>query len=273
MNSLLGAEEHFAFGENWKSFVHLLDDKRIENAENGLRRLLPNDELKGKRFLDIGCGSGLSALAALRLGAASVDAIDIDADSVAATKATLSRYAPDHRWSARVGSVFDLTPAPQTGYDIVHSWGVLHHTGDMWRAIKMAASQVGPGGRFVLSLYNKTPSCGFWTWEKEFYSKAPNFVQATLRGAFKSVKFSRMLLTGENPFAYVRDYHTNRGMDWSHDVHDWLGGYPYESASPESVRSFLHGLGFTMLREFLIPPGRGILGSGCNEFVAIRGVA
>jgi 2-polyprenyl-3-methyl-5-hydroxy-6-metoxy-1,4-benzoquinol methylase len=269
MNSLLGAENHFAFGENWKSFVHLLDDRRIEDAENGLRRLLPNGELKGGRFLDIGCGSGLSALAALRLGAATVDAIDIDASSVVATKATLTGYAPNDRWSARIGSVFDLTPDVQAGYDIVHSWGVLHHTGDMWRAVGIAASLVRPGGHFVCALYHKTDWCGFWTREKEFYSNAPPVVQAIMRGAYKSILVARMLRAGTNPFAAIRNYRT-RGMDWSHDIHDWLGGYPYESAAAEDVRAFLHDRGFTMVREFLVASGSGIFGTGCDEFVAVR---
>jgi SAM-dependent methyltransferase len=272
MNSLLDAEKHFAFGENWKSFVHLLDDTRVEDAENGLRRLLPNDELKGARFLDIGCGSGLSALAALRLGAASVDAIDIDASSVAATKATLTRYAPNEHWSARVESVFDLTADPEPCYDVVYSWGVLHHTGDMWRAVRIAASLVRPGGYFVCALYHKTDWCGFWMREKEFYSKAPHFVQAIIRGAYKSIQIARMLRARKNPFAYIRNYRT-RGMDWSHDVHDWLGGYPYESAAADEVRAFLQELGFTLAQEFHVTHGSGMFGTGCDEFVAIRNAA
>lgn len=68
MPDLTEADQHFAFGENWKSFTHIIDEGCIAEAENGMRRLFPNGELAGARFLDIGCGSGLSSLAAARLG-------------------------------------------------------------------------------------------------------------------------------------------------------------------------------------------------------------
>ena len=84
-------DRHFAFGENWTSFAHLLDERRIEQAELALQRLFPDGELSGARFLDIGCGSGLSSLAAARMGVAEIDAVDIDPQSVAATRDMRSR--------------------------------------------------------------------------------------------------------------------------------------------------------------------------------------
>jgi SAM-dependent methyltransferase len=270
MNAISGTEEHFAFGENWKSFTHVLNMQRVEQAEIDLRRLFPGGELKRARFLDIGCGSGLSSLAAIRLGAAKVDAIDVDPNSVEAAKGTLTRFAAGGSWTARVQSVFDLPAGMKPDYDIVYSWGVLHHTGDMWRAIRAAASMVKPGGLLAIALYRKTAWCGFWRWEKKLYSGSPRFLQAVIRRSFMLLMMVRTLRQGRNPLTEIRNYHKSRGMSWSHDVHDWLGGYPYESTSAEEARAFLRQLGFNVVREFVTPPSNGRTGTGCDEFIALR---
>lgn len=271
MNGTSAVEGHFAFGENWKSFARVVDDRRIEQAVIGTRRLFPGDELKGARFLDIGCGSGLSSLAALRLGASSVDAIDIDSASVETTRHLLTRHAPGAQWTVRELSVFDLPGELRSLYDVVYSWGVLHHTGDMWRAVECAASMAKPGGMLAIALYRKTPSCRYWQIEKRLYSRSPRFVQAVVSGLFKTAWILNGFYRGLKPLETIRDYHTGRGMSWSHDVHDWLGGYPYESAAAEDVRSRLSKLGFSLLREFVHTPTRGVMGTGCDEFVVING--
>lgn len=277
MDDLLDVGSHFAFGENWKSYLNVLDEQRIVEAELGMKRLFPNGELSGARFLDIGCGSGLSSLSAERLGAAWIQAVDIDSNSVEATAGLLTKMSSPERWNAKVKSVFDLSPDRDGTFDVVYSWGVLHHTGDMWRAIKCAASMVKPGGRFAIALYRKTPYCGLWTFEKKLYAKAPKFVQAAIRGPYKAAYCANLLRQGVNPATHIRNYKTSRGMNWSHDVHDWLGGYPYQSASAEEVRTFLAGLGFRLERQFVQAPSTGYLsflsglfGSGCDEFVAVR---
>jgi len=56
---LLEQKSHFAFGKNWASYSRLVTDARVEEAIASLRRLA-GGELTRKRFLDIGCGSGLS---------------------------------------------------------------------------------------------------------------------------------------------------------------------------------------------------------------------
>ena len=264
-------ESHFAFGENWQSFVSTVTEDSIAEAMRSLARLLPADEIAGRRLLDIGCGSGLTMLAAARLGAGSVEGVDIDPNSVEAAQALLSRHLPDGRWSVRTASVFDLSPEKNGTFDIVHSWGVLHHTGDMAGAIRNAAALVAPGGTFVIALYRRTPLCGFWRWEKRLYSAAPKPVQALLRGAYRGIHAAGLIATGRNPLAYVRDYKSARGMDFHHDVHDWLGGYPYESVEPAQVTALLEGLGFTMVRIFeKRAVAGGLFGSHCDEFVAMR---
>ncbi len=157
---LTQAETHFAFGKNWATYAEKITAAEIAEAEKGLRKLL-GERLDGLRFLDVGCGSGLHALAALRLGAREVVAVDIDADSVATTLAVLSRWSPAANFRVERQSVFELAPENVGTFDVVYSWGVLHHTGDLRRALRQAAALVGEGGRFALRSIGASGWIGF----------------------------------------------------------------------------------------------------------------
>lgn len=262
---------HFQFGENWRSYAAMVDDARVAEAVSGLQRLVPADRMAGRRFLDIGCGSGLHMLAALRLGAASVTGFDIDPSSVAASRSLLGRFAADLAWTADAVSVFDMDPAQTGTFDVVYSWGVLHHTGDMWKAVERAATLVKPDGLLVIALYRKTRMCGLWTAEKRFYAHAGVGMQRFLRGVYTAAYFLRFLSLARNPWRHIRDYN-ERGMDWHHDVHDWMGGYPYESAAPHEVTEFLAARGYVAEVVNEHPHvGSGLFGTGCDEYVFRRG--
>ena len=265
--TLTDRDSHFEFGANWQSYIGSVDRARIDAAIAGLARLVPAQDLAGKTFLDIGCGSGLHSLAALLMGAARVEAIDIDENSAAAARALLTQLAPRPDWRVQIASVFDAPPAALGVFDVVYSWGVLHHTGDMWRAIGDAARFVRPGGLFCLAIYTATPSDAFWKLEKRLYARAPSPLQWVVRQLYMGALLAAKALTGKNPVAHVRDYPKNRGMNFSHDAHDWLGGYPYETASAEEMRERVAALGFEELRSFPLPKTAGLFGSGCNEFV------
>lgn len=264
-------ESHFAFGENWASFAQGIDDERIAAAVDGLRRLVEPERVQGSRVLDIGSGSGLHSLAAARLGAADILALDIDANSVATTRAVLGRYAVGTRYQIEERSVFDLRPEQLGTFDIVYSWGVLHHTGDMYEALRRAVALVKPGGLFVFALYRKTSMCGFWKVEKRLYAQAPRLVQSLVQRLYVAAyrtAFWRSVGPSQKFETFLQGYR-NRGMDWFHDVHDWLGGYPYESISPSEVDALMNESGFALERRFVQETkGRAALfGSGCDEYV------
>jgi cyclopropane fatty-acyl-phospholipid synthase-like methyltransferase len=264
--SLTERETHFEFGENWKNYSKTIDQKRIDSAIAGVKKLFP-DGLAGKTFLDIGCGSGLHSLAALSLGAVSVTAIDIDENSVSTTHELLTRYAPGSKWTAKVASIFEASPDELGKFDIVYSWGVLHHTGDMWRAIERATDFVNSGGQFAIAIYSATSCDSMWKAEKKFYSQAPRPVQWSIRQIYMAAFLTAATLLGRNPVAYVRKYSEVRGMNFSHDAHDWLGGYPYETATATEIHDRICKMGFTEERSFPLPMTRGLFGSGCHEFV------
>lgn len=267
--SLTEREAHFEFGENWQSFSDSVDRSHIDEAIKALRKFFP-DGLAGKSFIDIGCGSGIRSIAAFELGASSVTALDIDENSVRAARGMLSKYAAGRDWTAKIASVFDLAPENTGTFDTVFSWGVLHHTGDMWRAIETASRLVKPGGLYAIAIYTKTPRCDFWRKEKRFYSKSPRFVQAAIRLAYMTAFLGFLPATGWRPIEFVRNYKRDGGMNWSHNVHDWLGGYPYESASAPEMHAKLASLGMTEVRSFVIDAGSGIWSAGCSEYLYAR---
>lgn len=266
---LLLQENHFSFGKNWQDFATKINEDRIAQVMSDLSRLTGRDRLDGLRFLDIGCGSGLHALAAHRLGAREVVGTDIDPDSVAASRNTFARFASIANARFETTTVFDMTPEAFGTFDIVYSWGVLHHTGDMNRAIAIAVALVMPDGEFLVALYKKTPFCGIWRVIKRRYSRASTATQRRFCSAYVALTKIAKRVRGVNFGDYVANYGRMRGMDFHNDVHDWMGGYPYQSISPEECRELLKGLGFAVTREFVQRPGRylpGLLGTGCDEY-------
>ena len=135
--------------------MEILSDERIHEAEHSLTDMLDVEDLTGERFLDNGSGSGLFSLEARRLGA-KVHSIDYYPKSVACTKELKKRYfANDDSWVIEEGSVLDEDYlASQGKYDVVYSWGVLHHTGNMMKALNNAMLPVSESGLLFIAIYN-----------------------------------------------------------------------------------------------------------------------
>jgi 2-polyprenyl-6-hydroxyphenyl methylase/3-demethylubiquinone-9 3-methyltransferase len=232
----------FSFGENWTRFLSSLSDRQIEQATLAVSALVGRD-LRGESFLDIGSGSGLSSLAARRLGAR-VYSFDYDPQSVACTQELRRRFFPgDESWTVCQGSVLDEPFLATLGqFDVVYSWGVLHHTGRMWTAIENAGRLVRPGGLFIIGIYNfRGGRRGTETWArlKRWYCKAPRWQQVAWESAYMTWNLVSMAAVGRNPIKMIRQYHSGRGMSWRRDATDWVGGYPYEAATPGQILEFV----------------------------------
>jgi 2-polyprenyl-6-hydroxyphenyl methylase/3-demethylubiquinone-9 3-methyltransferase len=259
------ADPAFAFGENWARFLKSLSNSQIEQATHAVGTLIGGD-LHDKTFIDIGSGSGLSSLAARRLGAR-VYSFDYDPRSVACTQELRRRFFPgDEAWTVAEGSVLDRAYLATLGqFDVVYSWGVLHHTGRMWTAIENAARLVRSGGLFAIGIYNfRGGRRGTATWAKlkRWYCLAPRWQQLAWESAYMTWHLAYRAAVGRNPVRMIREYHVGRGMSWRHDATDWLGGYPYEAATPGEILEFVRGkFNFELTKQNVD------LGLGVSEFV------
>ncbi len=257
----------FKFGRNWQNYARTLTEEKILAACNSLDEML-GDSVRGKTFLDIGSGSGLFSLAAWRLGASKVYSFDYDPDSVACTLSVKELFAPKADWTISAGDALSLEWMQSLGeYDVVYSWGVLHHTGDMWVALENAASVVRPGGMLFVSIYNDQGLQSRWWREiKKRYNQVPGFMKLLMSCVWHLVVLGNRTLCGikdRKPFSqwYLG---SERGMGLWYDTVDWIGGYPFETASYQQLMSFYLSRGFVLARS------KKKSGLGCNELVFIK---
>jgi len=220
----------FSFGFNWLDFVqNRLTEDIINLHVNDLKLLYDKlgIDLKNKSLFDIGCGSGLSSLSFQRLGCSKITSLDIDSYSVEAATFTKNKFSNNKdQWSIYHGSILNEQLVENNSIDIVYSWGVLHHTGDMWAALRKAVLAVKPGGLFHVALYRS----------------GPNYTQH-LEEKFK-FKFAdrdnKLMTLYKRKKGYKGIFDINsRGMNKFHDSLDWLGGLPYEVCDPEVLASWL----------------------------------
>ncbi|MBV5331253.1 class I SAM-dependent methyltransferase [bacterium] len=266
-------DQHFEFGKNWQRFLVGVSEEKLEAAAFDIKEFLGGDGVAGKSFIDIGCGSGLSSLAAWKLGAKTIYSYDIDPINIQNVEFLKQHFQvpATFPWVAEIRSIVEIQDVSQMDEaDIVYSWGVLHHTGDLWHALKNASSLVNRGGVLYLMLYRDARLAYPWKIVKRTYIRSPRWVQFIMRNLFAGIQIAGILAKGKNPKNSIKNYgKRSRGMSWYTDVTDWIGGYPFEYTKAEDVIEFLKPLGFELvrIRPEISKKSWGVFGTGSYQYL------
>ncbi len=257
--------DKFTFGVNWLDYVkYNISDTVIAEAGKYIDNWFNKpDAFKGKKVIDVGCGSGLSSLCFVNRGASEVVSFDIDPNCVLATKNLSSMYYSNHpdKWKIMVGSVLDDSFIKSLGqYDIVHSWGVLHHTGNMWKAVENAMTLVKPKGLFMISLYSGVKTYATAQIVKENYNNANKLGKIDyIANYVMNIRRTRNE-EGLDPHNW-NTLQSTRGMNKYNDIVDWLGGLPYEVTDTATITEFAKKRGFKLINCY-DPPNKA-----CHEWL------
>lgn len=212
------------------------------------------------------------------LGAKEVISFDIDPNSVKAANYLIEKFGylikNDQKLNIFEGSIMDdkLVESLREKGDIVYSWGVLHHTGNMWKAIENVTNIIKPNGYLIIAIYNHAPSSEFWLKVKKFYNRYPLLqpIMIMLYGSYCVLGF----ILKRKTLRLRRE----RGMHVFYDAIDWLGGLPYEFACFDEIKDFVESKGLELIKSpTKLPCGKNVkvsafaklraANTGCNEFV------
>ena len=259
-------EKNFDFGENWNRYLKVINQDLVDNSILDLIQIFGKDTVKDKTFCDIGCGSGIHSLSALILGAKHVTSFDINKKNIINTKSLIKNYWNSNNYNIVYGDILK-NEITYNQYDIVYSWGVLHHTGEMNKAILNSMKFCKKDTILLLALYEKTIYCSMWKVIKRFYNSSGNLSKKILLHSYNLIKILSLLITFRNPYLYIKNYKSNRGMDFLYDQIDWIGGYPYESITKDELVSII-GDGFKLEYHKIAKKGiiKSILGTGCSIY-------
>ena len=262
-------DKKFEFGKNWQKFLrHNFSDQTLNASKKRLAEFLGDTSLQNKTFIDFGSGSGLHSLSALELGSARVVSVDFDKEAIECAEGLKLNSLYSDRWEIKRGSILDKNFLEDLGFfDVVYCWGVAHHTGGMWQALENITLNVKKEGLLFVAIYNHVGGrlgSKMWHQVKKSYNQSPYFIKKIMEWVYISYNFLILILHLKNPFAVIKNYKIKRGMAWTTDLIDWLGGYPYEYASVKQIFDFYTERGFELKN---IKTTNYI---GCNQFLFLK---
>jgi ubiquinone/menaquinone biosynthesis C-methylase UbiE len=116
---------------------------------------------RGEKVLEVGVGAGTDFLQWVRAGA-EAHGVDLTPEAVEHVKARLEVYGLQAE-DVRVADSESL-PFEDDAFDLVYSWGVIHHTPDTYRALAEIIRVCRPGGACKIMVYNRhsVVACDLW---------------------------------------------------------------------------------------------------------------
>jgi ubiquinone/menaquinone biosynthesis C-methylase UbiE len=132
------------------------------------------DLWRGREVLEVGVGLGSDFVRFVEAGA-HASGVDLTETSVGLVRRRLELAGLDA--SVRIGDAEEL-PFPDESFDLVYSWGVLHHTPDTHRALGEVRRVLRPGGEARIMLYSRRSWVAYGLWAR--YALAVGRPQRTL---------------------------------------------------------------------------------------------
>lgn len=131
-----------------EEFLAFLEPLRVRVQRNGIS----DDQFRGKRCLDAGCGGGRASVLMAQLGAAEVVSYDFTPRNIETTTRHAKLFGYENVIKPRLGSLVDV-PFEDQSFDVVWCNGVLHHTIDPTRTLEEVTRVLKVGGSLWLYLY------------------------------------------------------------------------------------------------------------------------
>ena len=140
-----------------REYFDAIEDYRYNSDAPWLKDAVGFDHFQNKRLLEVGFGTGTDLLQFARAGAV-VTGVDITPRSIEIARRRFDVYG--QRGEFLIGDGENLS-FPDESFDVVYSFGVLHHTPDTQRAIREVHRVLRPGGKAIVMLYHRS-SLFYW---------------------------------------------------------------------------------------------------------------
>lgn len=135
-------------------------EKQRYTGDDFMGEVVGFDRWQGKKVLEVGCGLGTDLLQFAR-GGAEVYGIDLTEKAATLARKRLSLYGLKGDISI---SDSERLPFKTDSFDLVYSWGVIHHTPDTAAAAKEILRVCKPGGQVLVMLYHRRSILAFQAW-------------------------------------------------------------------------------------------------------------